>query len=59
MRIATQTEKESIENVYCQRCHLATPEWRARCIHCQAPLLIASNDERERPRFDQTSARRR
>ena len=29
---------EPIEMVYCEHCHLATPIWRNRCIHCRATL---------------------
>jgi len=33
-----EEEKQAIESVYCPRCHLASPAWRDRCIHCQFPL---------------------
>lgn len=25
---------ESIEETYCEHCHLATPLWKRQCIHC-------------------------
>jgi len=29
---------ESIEEAYCERCHLATPLWKLKCIHCGKSL---------------------
>lgn len=34
------------EETYCSHCHLATPTWRKRCIHCHEPL---NPEEPERP----------
>jgi hypothetical protein len=31
------------EEGYCTRCHLATPSWRNRCIHCFQPLRRDDN----------------
>ncbi len=33
-----QIVMESIAEVYCAHCHLATPTWREKCIHCANPL---------------------
>ena len=38
-RLATRQECASGDlanaaEVYCRSCHLATPSWRKRCIHC-------------------------
>jgi hypothetical protein len=24
--------------VYCENCHLATPTWRQKCLHCAKPF---------------------
>jgi hypothetical protein len=34
----TENSTETIETVYCPHCHLATPVWRAKCIHCKARI---------------------
>ena len=39
MQNQMERTKELIETVYCNHCHLATPIWRSRCLHCKAPLL--------------------
>ena len=33
-----QVGMESLEQIYCENCHLATPTWRKKCIHCTKPL---------------------
>ena len=33
-----EQETRPLEQIYCPRCYLATPVWRAKCIHCQAKL---------------------
>ena len=35
---ALQTVEVGLAQVYCERCHLATPIWRKKCIHCSMPL---------------------
>lgn len=25
---------QAIEHIYCEHCHLATPTWKRKCIHC-------------------------
>jgi hypothetical protein len=32
--------------VYCEHCHLATPTWRKRCLHCAEPLPQATRAKR-------------
>lgn len=27
-----------LEQIYCEHCHLATPTWRGKCIHCAKPV---------------------
>ncbi len=46
--------RASVNEVYCGHCHLATPSWREKCIHCFKPLpalagsdKIAATDKRE------------
>ena len=29
---------EAIKETYCEKCHLATPAWKLKCIHCGQPL---------------------
>ncbi|MBI2816360.1 MAG: hypothetical protein HYX72_05445 [Acidobacteria bacterium] len=36
MTLMTIQEKP-LAQVYCANCHLATPTWRRRCIHCLKP----------------------
>lgn len=31
---------------YCPHCHLATPTWRERCIHCAKPLVQSDKGRR-------------
>ena len=33
-----QFPEKAIDEVYCAQCHLATPTWRNRCIHCRQLL---------------------
>jgi hypothetical protein len=35
--IAMPLQEKPLEQVYCDQCHLATPVWRTRCIHCLQP----------------------
>jgi hypothetical protein len=35
--IAMPAQEKPLQQVYCDQCHLATPVWRARCIHCLQP----------------------
>jgi len=37
---------ESIEQIYCEHCNLATPTWRKRCIHCKVVLSLKSKEKR-------------
>ena len=30
----------AIEQVYCEHCHLATPTWKRKCIHCGERLRV-------------------
>ncbi len=38
-----------LEQVYCTECHLATPTWRKKCIHCTAPLNLAEKPVSRKP----------
>jgi hypothetical protein len=42
--------RPSAEEVYCAHCHLATPSWRERCIHCFKPL--GQSDESDARRLE-------
>src|SRR5580704_337261 len=33
-----RSAQNATQEVYCERCHLATPVWRKRCIHCSRAL---------------------
>ena len=33
-----EQETRPLEQIYCPHCYLATPTWRAKCIHCRAKL---------------------
>ncbi len=35
------TKKKPIREVACGQCHMYTPAWRERCIHCNRPLANA------------------
>jgi len=37
---------EAIEETYCEQCHLATPVWKLKCIHCGQSL----SDDPAKPR---------
>ena len=39
---AIQPILETLEQIYCENCHLATPTWRKRCIHCSKELSFKS-----------------
>jgi hypothetical protein len=46
------TLQRSGQEVYCTRCHLATPAWRNRCIHCSEPLQRSHYESRhQEPRI--------
>jgi hypothetical protein len=33
-----RSAQNATQEVYCEQCHLATPVWRKRCIHCSRAL---------------------
>jgi hypothetical protein len=37
---------EPLKHDYCGNCHLATPTWRKRCIHCYEPIGRSSKDSK-------------
>jgi len=37
---------EVIEQIYCDHCHLATPAWKRRCIHCSGPSHPAPDEKK-------------
>ena len=49
-----EQEARPLEQIYCPRCYLATPVWRAKCIHCQAKL-----EARPQPQFREQAAEQR
>lgn len=46
--VLTMPEKP-LEHLYCPHCHLATPTWRQRCIHCKQKLGTAPQQDRDHP----------
>jgi len=39
---------EEVKVIYCDRCHLANPNWKERCIHCNAPLFVKGGELKAR-----------
>ncbi len=35
-----QIPVKALDQIYCGSCHLATPTWRQRCIHCRELLHV-------------------
>jgi len=41
---SVESDVKPLPSVYCSSCHLATPIWRGRCIHCRQ-LLPSHNSK--------------
>ena len=48
---------EPIKHDYCSNCHLATPSWRKRCIHCYEPIERSSKDRKSGGNYKISSLR--
>jgi hypothetical protein len=53
-----QTLTESVAQMYCKNCYLATPTWRVKCIHCGLMASMFSPFRSGGRRHPQESRRR-
>ena len=50
---------EPIQHDYCGNCHLATPTWRKRCIHCYEPIGRSAKEGNSTGSYKHAAARSR
>ena len=52
------TFQPGVSEVYCGQCHLATPSWREKCIHCYKPLAPPAGSGKGRAARLESESRR-